>query len=364
MHIEKNPLLDAFTSKSVDTRQHMVSLLAALAPDEGYNLTVLPDVRFLRSNRPLSRTPVLYDPGIIVVCQGRKRGYLGEQVYIYDAQHYLAVSVPVPFTMETDASEAEPLLAIYFRLDFTVASDLMLALEGHERAEDAISTTGLRPACSVELTADVSADVRAKSAADVTAKSIAKCAGTAKGMMSSPLDPDLAGSLMRFLQAMSHPVEAALLGPALVREIYYRVLTGEQGASMRAALAMQGHFGKITKAIRKIHSCYRETLDVDQLAAEANMSVPSFHAHFKTVTKTSPVQYLKSTRLHQARLLMVRNGVTAAVACAQVGYESASQFSREFKRLFGLSPVQEAERMKRSFALPPPAPGSIYIASH
>ena len=334
MQRNKKPSTDRLAEVSANAtasiQPRLVSLLLALAPDEGYNLTVLPDVRFLRSNRPLSRTPVLYDPGIIVVCQGRKRGYLGDQLYIYDAWHYLAVSVPVPFTMETDATAAEPLLAVYFRLDFTVASDLMLALDEHDQPADGDANASAAP----------------------------------KGMVSSPLDSALAGSLLRFLEAMSDKVEAPLLGPALVREIYYRVLTGEQGATMRAALAMQGHFGKVAKAIRKIHRCYDEALDVEQLAAEASMSVPSFHAHFKTVTQTSPVQYLKSIRLHQARLLMVRNSVTAAVACAQVGYESASQFSREFKRLFGRSPVQESERLKRSFALPPPAPGSIYIASH
>lgn len=92
--------------------------------------------------------------------------------------------------------------------------------------------------------------------------------------------------------------------------------------------------------------------------------MPSFHAHFKAVTDTSPMQYLKSTRLHQARLLMVRNDVTAAVACTQVGYESASQFSREFKRLFGLSPTDEAQRMRQNFALPPAPVDSIYVSSH
>ena len=94
-------------------RQQMIELLLELAPNEGYNLSPLPDIRFLRSNRPLTRTPVLYEPGIVIVCQGRKRGYLGDQVYLYDAQRYLVVSVPLPFSMETDASEAEPLLAIY-----------------------------------------------------------------------------------------------------------------------------------------------------------------------------------------------------------------------------------------------------------
>ncbi|WP_144143499.1 AraC family transcriptional regulator [Paraburkholderia sp. BCC1884] len=314
------------TRKHIDPaiQQRMVTLLQALAPLEGYNLTVLPDVRLLRSNRPLSRTPVLYDPGIVIVCQGRKRGFLGDTVYVYDAQHYLAVSVPVPFSMETEASAAKPLLAIYFRLDFKVAADLLLQLDERE------STVPARP----------------------------------HGMMSSPLGGRLSASVLRFLEAMQTPLEAELLGPALVREIYFHVLTGEQGGSLRAALTAQGQFARIARVIRKIHACYREPLDVEQLALEASMSVPSFHSHFKTVTSTSPMQYLKSTRLHQARLLMVRNEVTAALACVQVGYESASQFSREFKRLFGRSPVEEAERMRKTFAVPPPAPGSIFVASH
>lgn len=302
----------------------MVSLLETLAPLEGYNLTALADVRFLRSNRPLARTPVLYDPGIVIVCQGRKRGYLGDTVYVYDAQHYLAVSVPVPFTMETDASAERPLLAIYFRLDFTLAADLLLQIDEREGG----------------------------------------VAAAPHGMMSTPLDARLSASVLRFLEAMSVPLEAQLLGPALVREIYFHVLTGEQGGSMRAALTAQGQFAKIARVIRKIHASYREPLDIGQLALEANMSVPSFHAHFKAVTRTSPIQYLKSTRLHQARLLMVRDDFTAALACVQVGYESASQFSREFKRLFGRTPVEEAERMRRNFAVPPPAPGSIFVASH
>ncbi|NPT34362.1 AraC family transcriptional regulator [Paraburkholderia xenovorans] len=314
----------AFKHGDPAARQRMVALLETLAPVEGYNLTVLPDVRFLRSNRPLSRTPVLYDPGVVIVCQGRKRGFLGDTVYVYDAQHYLAVSVPVPFSMETEASAAKPLLAIYLRLDFKVAADLMLQLD--------------------ERDAGVPAEPR--------------------GMMSTPLDAKLSATVLRFLEAMSVPLEAELLGPALVREIYFHVLTGEQGGSMRAALTAQGQFARIARVIRKIHACYREPLDVGQLALEANMSVPTLHAHFKAVTRTSPMQYLKSTRLHQARLLMVRNEVTAALASVQVGYESASQFSREFRRLFGRSPVEEAERMRRTFAIPPPAPGSIFVASH
>lgn len=304
--------------------QRMVSMLAALAPREGYNLSALPDVRFLRSNRPLKAVPVLYDPGIVIVCQGRKRGYFGDRIYLYDDRHYLAVSVPVPFTMETDASETEPLLAIYMHLDFKLAADLMLQIDQHG---------GMEPT-------------------------------EPRGMMSSPMDSRLCESLVRFLDAMSRPLEAQILGPALLREIYFHVLTGEQGASMRAALSMHGQFGKIARALRRIHASFHVDVSVEQLAREAGMSVPAFHAHFKAVTRTSPVQYLKSIRLHQARLHMVRSGMTAAAASAEVGYDSPSQFSREFKRLFGRSPVEEVKRMKAEFAVPPPHAGSPFVSSH
>jgi AraC-like DNA-binding protein len=305
-------------------QRRMVALMERLAPAEGYNLTALPQVRLLRSNRPLSRTPVLYEPGIVIVCQGRKRGFLGQQVYVYDAQHYLAVSVPVPFSMETEASAEEPLLAIYLRLDLQLTADLLLELGERGLAVQA----------------------------------------EPQSMLSTAMDERLATSVLRFLEAMADPLEAAMLGPALMREIHFRVLTSEQGAAMRAALMQQGRFATIARALRRIHASFSEALDVDQLAGEAHMSVATFHHHFKAVTSTSPMQYLKSTRLHQARLLMLRNEISVAAASAQVGYESASQFSREFKRLFGRSPVDEVERMRKTFAMPDPQPSPWYVAAH
>lgn len=285
--------------------RQLVSLLDRLAPLEGYNLTALPAVRLLRSNRPLLRTPVLYEPGIVIVGQGRKRGYLGEEVYVYDAQHYLAVSVPVPFTMETDATEAEPLLALYIQLDLAVVAELLLN--------------------------DASASFSKASP---------------RGMYATPLDATLRDAVIRLLRALDSPLDAKVLGPALVREIHYRVLASEQGASMRAALSAHGQFAKVARALRQIHKRYSTPLSVNELAATARMSAPSFHAHFKAITRSSPMQYLKSVRLHQARLLMAQSGRTAAAAAAEVGYESPSQFSREFKRLFGVTPVEEAEHTR------------------
>lgn len=306
-------------------QQQTVELLKTLAPQEGYNLTALPDVRILRSDRPLARTPVLYDPGIVVVCQGSKRGFFGDQIYLYDEQHYLAVSVPVPFTMETAASAEHPLLAIYLHLDFTVATELLLQLEQQ----------------------------------DVAFESQA-----AQSMMSSPMDQTLRETVLRFLTALNHPLDAKMLGPALVRELYYRVLTGAQGSALRAALTLQGQFGKVSKALSHIHAHYAQPLTLGQLAALAGMSVPTFHTHFKSITNQPPMQYVKSVRLHQARMLMVRQEITAAAASHAVGYESASQFNREFKRLFGLPPAEEIKRMQRNFAVPPAHQASLFVSSH
>ena len=172
----------------------MITLVKALAVQEGYNLTALPDVRILRADRPLARTPVLYDPGIVIVCQGSKRGFFGQQTYLYDEQHYLAVSVPVPFVMETDASAEHPLLAIYLHLDFQLAAELMLQIEQHHAPHP--------PAAP-------------------------------QSMMSSPMDDAVKTAVLRLLEVLNNPLEAAILGPARVRELYFRVLTGGLTGAVR-----------------------------------------------------------------------------------------------------------------------------------
>lgn len=307
------------------TREKMASLLERLAPNEGYTQSALDGVRFMRSNRPLGRTPVLYEPGIVIVCQGRKFGFLGNAVHVYDAQHYLVLSVPLPFSTETEASETEPMLAVSLRLELTELTELILAI-------DEMAPSGAK--------------------------------ATPVGMVSTPLDGDLADATLRLLRALGSPVEARILGPAIRREIFFRVLSGSQGPAMKAALAHQGRFGRVAKALRRIHADFAQPLDVGSLAQEAGMSVPAFHANFRAVTLTSPIQYIKSTRLHQARLMMIRDGLTAASASARVGYESPSQFSREFKRFFGRSPIDEARDMRASFALSPAVSIAAFAGAH
>ncbi|MDM5178056.1 AraC family transcriptional regulator [Massilia sp. DJPM01] len=303
-------------------QDRMIALLGRLAPSEGYTASALDGVRFMRANRAMPRVPVLYEPCIVIVCQGRKRGYLGEQSFIYDAQQFLVLSVPLPFESETDASEAEPLLALKMHINLAVAAELALALG---------------PAPSAH-SAPVS-------------------------MCSSTMDEAMGDAVLRLLEVLLCPVEARVLGPGITREILYRVLTGEQGGAVRAALAQHSQFGKIGKALRRIHAGFSGELDVPTLAHEAGMSVAAFHANFKAVTHTSPIQYLKSTRLHKARLLMVQEGMSASSASNRVGYESSSQFSREFKRFFGRSPVQEAALMKTILSQAPSEPPG-YVTAH
>lgn len=289
-------------------QRRMIELLARLAPNEGMAAADIDGVRFIRANRPIPRMPVLYEPSIIVVCQGRKRGYLGDQSFVYDAQQYLVLSVPLPFECETSASADAPFLAISIRVDLAVIAELSILLD---------ETRGV-------------------------------ALSEPRGVYSTPLDAPLADAVLRLLEALVSPHDMRVLGPSIMREIAYRVLTGAQGDAIRAALEQQHHFGRIARALRRIHADLTADFDVDTLAREAGMSVAVFHAQFKSVTATSPMQYVKAARLHQARLMMVQDGMSAGAAAARVGYASASQFSREFKRLFGRSPGDEVRWMRGS----------------
>jgi len=293
------------------SKARLVELMMKLAPSEGYTESLLEGVTLMRANHCLPRTPALYEPSIVIVIQGRKEGVHGGHLYLYGAGHYLVLSVPLPFSTETVASESEPMLGLALRIDGGIIADMAMEL-GVEAAANAAEPTIL---------------------------------------YASPIEPKLEDATLRLLEALDSPVESKLLGPGLYREIIYRILTGPQALNLLATLAQNSKFGRIAKVLQRIHSHYDSTLDVASLANDANLSVPAFHANFKALTSTSPIQYLKAVRLHQARLLMIRSGLSASAASDRVGYQSASQFSREFKRMFGRSPAAEAKHLKQLLAL-------------
>ena len=294
----------------------LTALLRSLANREGIQPTLLDGVNLMRVSQPLPRMAVLYEPGIVIVGQGRKRGYLGDQVYTYDAGNYLVLSVPLPFECETEASPEKPLLAVSIRVDLGVLAELLMKMDGGHRS-------GIP--------------------------------SIPQGIYSTKLDGNLSESTVRLLECLSNPVDARILGPQIVREITYRVLCGEQGGALRAAAALHSRFGQVNQALQRIHAEYARDLSVEELADTAGMSPSAFHQNFKSVTSTSPLQYLKTIRLHKARMLMAYEGLRAGIAAERVGYESSSQFSREFKRLFGTSPVEETERVRQMLGVPAPA---------
>jgi len=292
-------------------RQRFTELLSLLATREGYTPAPVDGVRFMRASRPLPRMPVLYDPGIVIVGQGRKRGYLGNQVYTYDAYNYLVLSVPLPFECETEATAAEPLLALCIQVDLASLAELLLTMDG--------GRTAAPPEAPLS-------------------------------MYSTPLDERLSDASVRLLEAVRNPEEARILGPQIVREIIYRVLCGEQGGALRAAAALHSRFAQVNRALQRMHAEYARELSVEELADVAGMSQSAFHQNFKSITSSSPLQYLKTIRLHKARMLMVHEGLRAGEAAGRVGYQSQSQFSREFKRLFGSTPAGAAEAMRQILA--------------
>lgn len=289
-----------------DTR--LVDLLGELAQGEGFSPSRLPGLKFMRSTAAIVRTQVSYEPSIVIIAQGRKRGYLGEQMFTYDANHYLVLSVPLPFECETVASPEGPLLGISIGITPAVVAEIMMELEN---------------APPIPM-------------------------GKPQAIRANPLDDRMYDTVVRLVEALGDPEEARILGPQCVREIIYRVLRHEEAGTLRALAAPHTHFGQISRALHRMHAEYAQPMDMATLASEAGMSVSTFHAHFKAVTSSPPLQYLKSIRLHKARLLMVNQGETAGSACRLVGYESASQFNREFKRFFGDTPAAVAEQMRRS----------------
>ncbi|EHG7580708.1 MULTISPECIES: AraC family transcriptional regulator [Citrobacter] len=267
----------------------------------------LPDIRLLYGTEPGPRTPVMYDPGIIFLFSGYKIGYINERVFRYDANEYLLLTVPLPFECETYATPEVPLAGIRINVDMLQLQELLMDIGEDERFQPSMAASGIN---------------------------------------SATLSDEILCAAERLLDVMERPLDARILGKQIIREILYHVLTGPRGGALLALVSRQTHFSLISRVIKRIENKYTESLNVEQLAAEANMSVSAFHHNFKSVTSTSPLQYLKTYRLHKARMMILHDGMKASAAAMRVGYESASQFSREFKRYFGVTPGEDAARIR------------------
>ncbi|EDH6253159.1 AraC family transcriptional regulator [Salmonella enterica subsp. enterica serovar Amoutive] len=267
----------------------------------------LAGIRLLYGVEPGPRTPVMYQPGIIFLFSGHKIGYINKRKFRYDANEYLLLTVPLPFECETWATPEVPLAGIRLDIDVLQLQELLMDIGEDERFQLPMAASGIN---------------------------------------SATLSDEILCAVERLLDVMECPLDARILGKQIIREILYHVLTGPRGGALLALVSRQTHFSLISRVLKQIEMKYTENLNVEQLAAEANMSVSAFHHNFKAVTSTSPLQYLKSYRLHKARMMMIHDGMKASAAAMRVGYESASQFSREFKRYFGVTPGEDAARMR------------------
>ena len=288
-------------------RTRMVALLDQLTTGDGLRPSCLDGVSFGRATHSHPRSPVLYEPSIYIVARGRKVGFIGERRLTYDANNYLVLAAPLPFDCQTEPGPDGPMLGLSVRVAPSLVSDLASRMPPQRREMPAEG-----PEC-VEAT---------------------------------PLELEMSNAALRLVECLCAPIDADILGPGIVREIVYRALCGPQGHLLLAMVGRQGQTAQINTALRWMHARYAEPFSVSQMADEVGMSVSAFHHRFKAATANSPVQYLKSVRLHKARDLIVNDGAGAAQAALSVGYESASQFSREFKRFFGASPIDEARRLR------------------
>jgi AraC-like DNA-binding protein len=289
----------------------MTELLKSFpAIDDGLFESRLKGVRFFKETKPIPRKPLVYDPGICIIAQGQKTGYLGGRKFQYDANHYLVTSVTMPFECEAFASPEKPLRGLFIDIEMAQLNDL-------------IGRLGLQ------------AEIGGTSEK-----------GLPRGIGPAAMDKDMADATTRLVKCLQSEAESKILGPGLVREILYRALCGTQAPVLYSLAMHGGTFAQVARALTVMQSDFSAKLDVEQLADKARMSASAFHRAFKEITSDSPMQYLKKVRLTKARDLMVQGGMKAYIAADQVGYESPSQFSREFKRYFGQSPADMVRELR------------------
>lgn len=280
-------------------------LIAHFMPSDGLADCDLPRVTLIRSSSPTLPMPVVYEPSICLIAQGRKQVALGDRLLVYDAEQYLVASVDMPVVGSViGASRAAPYLCLQYKFDLAALGALSL--------EMGLPASGREPA----------------------------------GLALHRLTPGLLDAFTRLVALLETPADIPVLAPLIEREILYRLLTGSTAALMQHIASQDSSLARVSRAIGWIKSHYREPLTIEALAGHAGMSPSSLHAHFKSVTRLSPLRYRTQLRLQEARRLMIAEGLEAAQAGFRVGYESPSQFSREYARLYGAAPATDAVRAR------------------
>ncbi|SAI12199.1 araC family transcriptional regulator [Bordetella ansorpii] len=297
----------AFDAGQERARLELVSLLRRLTGDqEGSVATAIEGLAINRVMNPRGPQHVIQRTALAIIAQGSKRLLVGDEVYEYDPMHYMVSSVDLPVVAKiTAASSTEPYLGM--RLEFSA-----------EDIRDLLREGALPPVSQ---------------------------SGATRGLYVQRIGNTLLDAVLRLLRLLESPDDIRVLAPMIKREILYRLLSNGQGAQLRQIALHDSQTQRIADAIRLLRERYRQPLRVEDLAREVHMSVSSFHHHFKAVTAMSPLQYQKQLRLQEARRIMFMGGVDVSLAANLVGYESASQFSREYSRLFGASPMRDRRRL-------------------
>lgn len=296
--------MPAQTKITVSTLADAVDKIAYF---DGDHTTAIPALMVYRRSSVTAPMPTVYGLGLALTVQGVKRATLGNEVFNYAPGQSLVTSLDLPVVSHvTSATPATPYLGMCLALD---------------------------------------ARILAQVAADMDFPSPAKEA-SARALSVVALDDGLLDALIRLLCLLDEPALIPQLAPLVQREIAVRLLSGEHGPTLRHLITLGSPCQRIAKAISWIRQTFSESLPVDELAVKAHMSTSTFRQHFKTVTGMSPLQYVKHLRLQEARQLMMSEGLDAGSAALRVGYESASQFSREYSRLFGQPPHRDINHLK------------------
>ncbi len=285
----------------MSSSEGLIKQLSALLPEQGLLQTNIPGLSLIRCDDVMAdSTPVIYSPCIYIVMQGKKVAYLGNELYSYDANNYLVLSVSLPLKCQiVQANPETPYLAVKIDINRKLLNEIIQEIEPAE--------VNPKPNCH-------------------------------RGMFVSELGADIRGAVQRLLLYVEEPSATKVLAPLAIKELLFRVLHGGHGAQLREFAYRDRYNFQIAKVIRYIQLNYTSKLEVPDLAARANMSQSSFHQYFKATTNFSPVQYVKYIRLHEARRKILFGNHSASDAAYYVGYASPSQFSREYRRLFGTPP--------------------------